>query len=328
MTPPEQVWKVEAEQAGERLDLFLTVRLPDMSRSAIQKAIKSEQVLVNGGKTTVHRFLKTDDEVRYSPAAAVPVRNPFAEKAKKSGERKAESQKLPDVTDFIVEETDDWIVVDKPVGLLVHQDDREQEISLVDLLLTHVPEMAKVGEDPQRPGIVHRLDRDVSGLMVVAKTQKAYESLRDQFNKRMVKKTYLALTHGSLPDEEGDIKFKIARSTSKPRMAARPENAEEGKAAWTHYRVKERFRGATLVDLEILSGRTHQIRAHMHAMQCPIMGDAMYTIDRLERNVVAPRLMLQSVGLEFDDPSSGERKLFKLEPVPEFEQMSEEFRHS
>jgi 23S rRNA pseudouridine1911/1915/1917 synthase len=136
------------------------------------------------------------------------------------------------------------------------------------------------------------------------------------------------MCHGSLPAEEGDIKFRIARSSTQPRMAARPSGEEEGKAAWTHYRVKERFKGATLVELEILSGRTHQIRAHMQAMQCPIMGDDLYAIKRTERKVSAPRLMLQSISLAFFDPSSGERKEFELAPIPAFETLAEEFRRS
>ncbi len=315
-----KTWKIGPEQEGDRLDLFLTAEMPDRSRSAIQKLIKTEHVTVNGKPATVHRFLKEGDEVLWDGREAQRI------------ERHAKPQALRPASyalrDLIVEASPDWIVLDKPAGLLVHPDAKTKEGTLVDILLADEPAMAKIGEDPQRPGIVHRLDREVSGLMVVAKTQDTFDELKRQFASREVRKKYLALCHGSLPEEEGDIKFRIARSTTQPRMAARPAHEEEGKAAWTHYRVKERFKGATLVELEILSGRTHQIRAHLHAKQCPVMGDALYAIKKTERNVKAPRLMLQSVELEFTDPTTGDRKHFDLAPVPEFETLSEEFRTS
>lgn len=316
----QNTWTIEAGDEGERLDLFLTFAWPDRSRSAIQKLIKTGHVTVNDATVTVHRFLKEGDIVAWDGKEA--ERKPRIEAVAKP------EAPLPVLEDLVVEETKDWIVLDKPSGLLVHADAKTTEGTLVDVLIAHDPAIAKIGEDPVRPGIMHRLDREVSGLMVVAKTQNAFDELKRQFASREVRKKYLALCHGSLPEEEGDIKFRIARSTTQPRMAARPSHEEEGKAAWTHYRVKERFKGATLVELEILSGRTHQIRAHMHAMQCPVMGDALYAIKKTERNVKAPRLMLQSVELEFTDPASGERKHFDLAPVPEFETLSEEFRTS
>lgn len=316
----QTIWTIEAGDEGERLDLFLTFAWPDRSRSAIQKLIKTGHVTVNEATATVHRFLKEGDRVAWDGREAEPT------KRTKTTER--QDAPLPVFQDMVIEETHDWIVLDKPAGLLVHPDAKSKTGTLVDILIAHEPTIARIGEDPERPGIVHRLDREVSGLMIVAKTQNAFDELKLQFASREVRKKYLALCHGSLPEEEGDIKFRIARSTTQPRMAARPSHEEEGKAAWTHYRVKERFKGATLVELEILSGRTHQIRAHLHAMQCPVIGDALYAIKKTERNVKAPRLMLQSVELEFTDPTSGERKHFDLAPVPEFERLSEEFRTS
>ncbi|MEK7473528.1 MAG: RluA family pseudouridine synthase [Patescibacteria group bacterium] len=318
----QATWTVEGGDTGERLDVFLAFALPDRSRSGIQKLIKNKHVTVNGASATVHRFLKEGDKVMWDGGESV-TRN-----AQHITENAPSDVTPYALRDLIVEETDGWIVLDKPTGLLVHADAKTKEGTLIDVILAHDPSIAKIGEDPVRPGIMHRLDREVSGLMVVAKTQHAYDELKRQFASREVRKIYLAMCHGSLPDEEGDIKFRIARSTTQPRMAARPSHEEEGKAAWTHYRVKERFKGATLVELEILSGRTHQIRAHMHAMQCPVMGDALYAIKNTERNVKAPRLMLQSVELEFTDPDSGDRKHFELAPIPEFETLAEEFRNS
>lgn len=306
-----QHWIVSDDSVGDRLDVFLTAKLLDLTRSAIKNGIKNGHVTVNGKKPTVHRFLKEGDRVEYIPLEEVK-KNVFVPK---------DGGPMPKLEDLIIEETADWIVIDKPAGLLVHPDAKHKTGTLVDLLVAHDPKIAKVGEDPSRPGIVHRLDREVSGLMVIAKTQKAFDSFKTQFSSRKSQKHYLAFVYGALPAEESDIKFRIARSSSKPRMASRPSNEEEGKAAWTHYIVKERFTGATLADIEILSGRTHQIRAHMLAMRCPIIGDTLYALKNVDRNLKAPRLMLQSVSLTFQDPSTDEVKQFTLEPDPAFEQV-------
>jgi 23S rRNA pseudouridine1911/1915/1917 synthase len=326
------IWKIPPEDEGDRLDLYLAERMPERSRSAVQKLIKDGRVTINKGAATVHRFLKDGDVIEWDGQEVQATRsasthNPLTDADTHSLQTPTETS-APQLEDFIVEETPGWIVIDKPAGLLVHPDAKTANGTLVDALLAYDPAVAKVGEDPQRPGIVHRLDRDVSGLMIVARTQAAYDELKRQFAGREIHKRYLAMCYGSLPEEEGDIKFRIARSKTQPRMAARPSHEEEGKAAWTHYRVKERFKGATLVELEILSGRTHQIRAHLHAMQCPIMGDPLYTIRNTERNVKAPRLMLQSIAFEFTNPATGERKSFELAPSPEFENLAEEFRNS
>lgn len=321
-----KTWTIDDEAANERLDVFLTSALEGQSRSSIQKAIKQGQVLVNGKTTTVHHFLKLGDEIAWDETSGTterPARRPSVKIQAPSPKPFHASTDLN-----ILAETADWIVIDKPAGLLVHPDEVSEEPTLIDGILKHDSKIAKVGEDPNRPGIVHRLDREVSGLMIIAKNQDAFDFLKEQFGQRKIKKTYLALVHGEISQDFGDIKFRIARSTSKARMAARPQQEEEGKAAWTHYRVLERFRGATLVELEILSGRTHQIRAHMHALGHPVMGDALYALRRTDRNVKAPRLMLQSVGLTFIDPTHHEEQSFQLDPDPAFAALVEEFRRS
>ncbi|HEU0051262.1 MAG TPA: RluA family pseudouridine synthase [Patescibacteria group bacterium] len=315
-------WTISDTNAGERLDVFLCAQLPKTSRAAVQKHIKAGGVLVNTKPVSVHHFLKKDDAVQW-------MELPSQKKSKRSGETKrtatpAESIQSPE----IIQESADWIVLNKPTGLLVHPDGKTEEPSLIDWLLKHAPAVAKVGEDPSRPGIVHRLDREVSGLMVIAKTQSAYEDLKKQFAEHSTEKTYLALVHGEMPRDEGDIKFRIARSSSKARMAARPKTEEEGRAAWTHYVLEERFVGASLVKLTILSGRTHQIRAHLHALGHGVIGDPLYTHKKTDRNIKTPRLMLQSVGLAFTDPSTHERLRFSLNPDPLFSKFIQEFRHS
>lgn len=319
-------WTISSEDAGKRLDLFLVEQEAGLSRSAIQKQIKAGDITVNGKKAMVHRFLKENDCVEQKKKATASnssdLRRTRSSPLTLRGELKSEHQPT------IIAETEDWLVIDKPTGLLVHADQTSTEPTLVDWLIEKYPFIVKVGEDPVRPGIVHRLDREVSGLMVIAKTQAAYEELGKQFRGRTTKKTYLALVHGVIEKDEGDIKFRIARSTTAARMAARPVNEDEGKAAWTHFHVLERFRGATFVRLEILSGRTHQIRAHLHALGRPVMGDAIYTLKKTDRNVTAPRVMLQSVGLEFDDPTTKERRAFALEADPAFTKLLQEFRVS
>ncbi|MBP6945619.1 RluA family pseudouridine synthase [Patescibacteria group bacterium] len=338
-------WTISLTDAGSRLDHFLVANNPTVSRSQIQKIIKSEQVTVNGKKAMVHRFLKENDIIEWkdeAPEEKTPLKEKrFGSRSKPARERAAKklaisgpvtSSRKPLTADLptpiLIEETADWMVIDKPIGLLVHADSVHQESTLVDWALAHDPNIAKVGEDPVRPGIIHRLDREVSGLMIIAKTQDAYDSFRAQFRDRIVKKTYLALVHGVIEKDEGDIKFRIARSNTSARMAARPSQEEEGKAAWTHFSVLERFRGATLVELEILSGRTHQIRAHLHALGRPVIGDTLYALKKTDRNVKPPRLMLQSIRLRFQDPSTQEEKSFVLAADPAFDALVQEFRVS
>lgn len=335
-------WIISLTDAGSRLDHFLVANNPTVSRSQIQKIIKSEQVTVNGKKAMVHRFLKEKDVIDWkneAPPEKTPLKEKrFGSRSKPARERAAQnptkvtppkaSSLIAEASPIILEETADWMVIDKPVGLLVHADSVHKEATLVDWAIAHDPAIAKVGEDPVRPGIIHRLDREVSGLMIIAKTQAAYESFREQFRDRIVKKTYLALVHGVIEKDEGDIKFRIARSATNARMAARPSQEEDGKAAWTHFTVLERFRGATLVELEILSGRTHQIRAHLHALGRPVIGDTLYTLKKTDRNVKAPRLMLQSIRLRFQDPATHAEKSFTLPAAPAFDTLIQEFRTS
>lgn len=306
-------WEVSEAEAGTRLDHFLTTALVPLTRSAIQKRIKQGEILLNGAPTPVHHFLKVGDVITWkapTPPKTSALPTPFP------------TQLVP----TIVAETKDWIVLNKPVGLMVHPSSTSTEPTLVEWLVEHDPAITRVGEDPSRPGIVHRLDKDVSGLIVIAKTQAMFDFLKEAFAQRRVRKHYLALVHGEMSKDQDDIKLKIARSSKGGRMAARPVG-EEGKAAWTHYHVKERFVGATLVDVEILSGRTHQIRAHFHGIGHPLIGDPLYKRRETDRRFSAPRLMLQSVLLSFPD-LEGQTQTFELPADPIFNTVLEEFRHS
>lgn len=180
----------------------------------------------------------------------------------------------------IIEETPDFIVLEKPAGLIVHAARGHEGPTLVDFLLKKYPELKGVGEGAERPGIVHRLDKDVSGVMIVARNQETFELLKSQFQNRQVKKTYIALVIGKLPKDEGTIDFPLARSYRRARMAAVPKSTErtDARDAITHYEVEKRFPHATLVRVEIETGRTNQIRAHFHGIGHPIVGDRRYAI--------------------------------------------------
>lgn len=308
-------WHVAVDDQGKRLDLFVKERAVTSSRQTIQFAIKRGEIRVNESVVAPHRFLKEGDSVVWGEP--IPA-------AHEEASHHASARELPEL--IVIKETPDWLVVDKPIGVLTHPNARTTEPTLVDMLLAHAPGIAKIGEDPSRPGIVHRLDREVSGLMVVAKTQRAFDELKRQFAQRETEKTYLALVHGVVTEDEGDLRFSIARSTTAARMAARPKNDATGKAAWTHYEVRERLLHATLLELQILSGRTHQIRAHLFAFQHPIMGDELYKQRTQKSPVRPPRLMLQSIGLAFTDPLTGERCSFMLPPDPAFTNLLQQIR--
>jgi len=302
-------WTIGQDEADARLDVFLAGKLPEMTRSQVAKLLKAGAGKVNGRAAAVHRFLNPGDVVEFGTEGSAKG---------KTEVRPEDRPALPPPELRIIDETKGFIVLDKPAGVLVHPDGKQLTGTLVDALVAHDPKIAKVGEDPERPGIMHRLDKEVSGLMVVARTQDAFDGLKAQFAEHSVDKTYLALVHGEMEQEEGDIKFRIARSKTKSRMAARPSHEEEGKAAWTHYRTLKRFKNASLLELSIFSGRTHQIRAHLLALNHPVIGDVLYGRKNEDRNIKAPRLMLQCVKLGFKDPTTGEMREYELPPVKEF----------
>ena len=315
-------YKIKTKEAGIRLDRYLSEKLVDYSRSSLQKIIKSGNVEVNGKPVPVHYFLKDGDVVvmvKHKPAAAPKV-------------RLAKDTLKPQAVPFnwgkrIIEDNDEYLVIDKPAGIAVHgqselptgplleADNKQKEVSLSDLVIKKYPKIAKVGDDPIRPGIVHRLDKEVSGLMVIAKTNGAFDNLKQQFMDRAVKKTYLALVYGKIEKDEGTIDFPIERSRE-GKMAARPAN-QPGKPAITDFSVKKRFINYTLIEARPKTGRTHQIRAHLAAYGTPIVGDNLYgTKDTRAKNKKFDlgRIFLAAGRLEFKN-SAGETQIFEL-PLP------------
>ncbi len=314
---------VPEDQEKIRLDVFLSEQIPEMTRSAIAKKLKNNAGLVNDKPASVHSFLKPGDQVSFNEDQTKPsasITNQSTISTRSSLSRNEDRQTTWDVKKMIIKETEDFIVLNKPAGLVVHPDANYKDGTLADLLVNYYPQIKKIGEDPARPGIVHRIDKDVSGLMVVAKNQNSFDSLKHQFQQRETHKKYTALTHGHPPQKEGEIKFRIARSQTKARMAARPENESQGKAAWTHYKVLQELKGASLIELEIISGRTHQIRAHLNALQCPVIGDPLYNQKQFKK-IPVKRVMLQSTELSFLDPQTGERLVFNIPLEKQFTEL-------
>ena len=295
--------KIEPENAGARLDLFLTGLYPDISRSKLQAAIKDGRILLNGKPAKPHTFLKTDDEI------AMPAEKTVAPPAA------TKLQGRQDIPFAVIYEDDKLAVIDKPTGLLVHPTVQGETETLAHALVGRWPGLAKVGEAPERPGIVHRLDKEASGLLVVAKTKKAFAALKAQFQEHSIEKEYAVLVNGRPPKEADTISLTIGRSAAGNRMAARAEALDENdRPAITHYRVEEYFNGATLLSVRTETGRTHQIRAHLHALGSSVAGDPLYHIKR-GPVVASPRLFLHCRRLAFKHPKTGQRVEF-TSPLP------------
>src|SRR5947209_14467419 len=254
------------EHTGRRLDHFLVSQLPDSSRSRIQQLIAQEKVLVDGKSAKASLLLRGGENVEIVGEVDRPPLRAIAE----------------EIPLDVVYEDDDLALVNKPAGMMVHAgagatDDDRNRGTLVNALLHRFGALSGVGGE-LRPGIVHRLDRETSGLMIVAKNDIAHRKLADQFSGREVKKTYIALVHGSPKQESGTINSAISRdAVRRTRMTVRRSG---GRSAISHWKVKERldtrWGNFALVEVRIESGRTHQIRVHMSSIGHPVVGDTLY----------------------------------------------------
>jgi len=255
-------YTITDQQASQRLDVFVTEALDSVSRSAVQKAIKGGQVTINGQPTKPHTALRAGDEVAFDTIEPIPTR--------------AAQPEPQDIKLDIVHEDDDLLVINKPSGMLVHPTVRNERDTLAAALLAHTPEIAGVGDGLERPGIMQRLDKEASGLMVIAKNEASYAQLKRQFAEHTIEKRYIVLTHGRPPQDEGTIDLAIGRAASDRRMAARSEPLEGDRPAVTHYKILRHLRATTtLVEARTETGRTHQIRAHFRALGCPVAGDKL-----------------------------------------------------
>jgi 23S rRNA pseudouridine1911/1915/1917 synthase len=288
--------RVDPAAAGARLDRWLTTALADLSRARIQHLILGGHVRVEG------RMVKPSHRLRGGEHVEVAIPPP------PSDELEPEPMALA-----IVWEDDHVLVVDKPAGLVVHPGAGHRRGTLAAGVLAHAPATARVG-GARRPGIVHRLDKDTSGLLVIAKTPEAWEALTRALAARRVTRRYLAVVAGRVEAEAGTIDRPIGRHPRwRQRMAVRPPG--QGRPAVTHYRVLERFRRHTWLELRLETGRTHQIRVHMASVGHPVVGDETYGRGRARSPVPLGGLALHAAGLEFAHPVSGERLSF-TSPLP------------
>lgn len=295
-----QVILVPSDDAGKRLDHFLATRMENVSRARVQELISEEKVLVNDAAAKSSLKLRGGETVTILGDAGRPPLKAVAE----------------DIPLDIVYEDDDLAVINKPAGMMVHAgagatDDARNRGTLVNALLHHFKSLSNAGGG-LRPGIVHRLDKETSGLIIVAKNDDAHRKLSAQFAAREVKKKYVALVHGWVKKDSGTMTQSISRDrVRRTRMTTRLEG---GRAAVTHYRVLRRldtkFGKFTLLDVKIDTGRTHQIRVHVAAMGNPVVGDTMYGAPRQARGKSAAislsRNFLHAAELEFQHPQTGE----------------------
>ncbi len=279
----------------ERLDKYLQSQL-DISRSQIKKAILSGQIVVNSKTSSVHHWLKAGDKILYQPKKEI-----------KDGKFIAEPK--------IIDQNSEFVVIDKPHDMLSHPTDKGEINTLSDWVIKEFTQAKKVGDDPGRPAIVHRLDKEVSGLMVVPLTQDSYDSLKEQFQKRTVKKEYLALVHGRLKNDQGEISQPLERDKKTGLMKVQSGRLA-GRPALTTYQVVKRFINYTLVKVQIKTGRMHQIRAHFYSIGHSIVGDRLYqTKDiRKKKKVLDKRIFLHADFLKFRD-LAGEWCSYRL-PLP------------
>ena len=289
--------KVHAFEApgGERIDKTIAATLANLSRTQIQRLIEDGFVEVAGRVVLKPSF-------RLEAASAIQVRVPPP----------APSGNRPEAIPLdIVFENDALLVINKPAGLVVHPSAGHFAGTLVNAVLAHAPDLEGVGEE-QRPGIVHRLDRDTSGLIVVAKTSVAHRDLQRQFKERSVEKLYLALLDGRPPTPTGRIEAAIGRDVhNRKRMAVVPQS--QGRPAVTEYRTRVEYAAHTLVEARLLTGRTHQLRLHFAYLHCPIAGDTIY--GRRTPSLPLRRQFLHAARLSFNLPGTSRRVSFTA-PLP------------
>lgn len=301
---------VPPESAGQRLDTFLAAQISQTSRSQIRRAIENGDVTVNDLTTKPSHSIRAGEEIQIELSGSAPL--------------EAAPEPIPL---NIIHEDDEIIVINKPAGMVTHPGAGVASGTLANALVYH---FAQILHQPprrggtSRPGIVHRLDVGTSGLIVVAKTDRAHLSLAEQFESRSVFKSYLALVYGNVAANEGKIDAPIGRDPrSRVKMAVRPPG--EGRNALTIYRVSERFGQFSLLDVEIKTGRTHQIRVHLAHIKHPVVADSTYDGGRannipnalLRANVgKLTRPFLHAARLSFVHPASGEKVDFSA-PLPD-----------
>jgi len=303
--PDRREFLVAAEEAGARLDRYLAARLPELSRTRIQELIEEGLVRVAGVVPKRSHRVEAGETIEIELVARQPL------------------EALPEALPLeIIYEDEDVLAVNKPAGMVVHPAAGTPRGTLVNALVARFGELSRVG-GALRPGIVHRLDKGTSGVLLVARNDRAHAALARQFRERRVEKTYLALVHREIKTDAGRITLPVARDLRRrTRMTARPAARIAGRAAETAWRVLARLDGFTLVELGLRTGRTHQIRVHLAALGHPVVGDTTYGAPRSplvagRRFPPLGRLFLHAARIRFSQPRTGEPVEVRAPVAPE-----------
>ena len=288
--------KVNEENVGKRIDSFIPMVQEDISRSMVQKLIEQKNIKVNGKETKHSYKLKLNDEIEI-----------FVPEAKEI------NLKAQDIPLNVIYEDNDIIVINKPKGMVVHPANGNPDGTLVNAVMNKCKDSLSGIGGEIRPGIVHRLDKDTSGVIIVAKNDKAHIALSEQLKNHEVKKTYLALVRGIITENEATINMPIARSKKDRKKMDVDKN---GKEAITHFKVLGRYKNKyTLLQINLETGRTHQIRVHLSHIGYPIIGDEVYSNGKNEWNVSGQ--CLHAWKLEFIHPITGKKISLEAE-IPEY----------
>lgn len=286
---------VDEINKGKRLDRYISDNMDKISRSFAQKLIENQQVTINGKNEKASYKVCVGDNIQVD----VP-------------EAQGTKLKAQDIPVDVVYEDKDIIVVNKPKGMVVHPANGNPDGTLVNAILAMCKDSLSGIGGEIRPGIVHRLDKDTSGLLIIAKNDEAHVKMSKQIQDRLVTKKYIALIRGVVKDDEATIDMPIARSkVDRKKMAV----DKDGKQAVTHFKVIKRYRGYTLLEIKIDTGRTHQIRVHMAKIGYPVVGDMVYSNGKNEFGIEGQ--MLHAKSLEFSHPITG-KKMHLEAPLPEY----------
>jgi 23S rRNA pseudouridine1911/1915/1917 synthase len=301
--PTPTVIEVTDSLDGERLDRALAQLFPELSRTRAQAAIKAGAVRVNGKSVRVSHLLEVGQRIEVEANALNAAGVAGAE-----GESPPQAEAIPL---RVVYEDEHLLVVDKAAGLVVHPAPGHATGTLVNALLAHLPGL-EAGSDASRPGIVHRLDKDTSGLIVIAKDAPTHTALAQQMKEHSTVKRYLALVEGRMPAPEGVIDAPIGRDPRHRQRMALVSEVNGGREARTRFKVLREIRGRSLVELQLETGRTHQIRVHLASVGHPVVGDSVYGRPQLP---LPPRQFLHATHLEFVHPTTGAWLIFDA-PLP------------
>lgn len=292
------------EQVSKRIDAYMAEKYEDISRVAIQRLIETGKILVNGKKVKASYKVQVNDKITMEEEKAVEV-----------------ELKAQDIPVEIIYEDRDIIVVNKPKGMVVHPANGNPDGTLVNAIMEICKDSLSGIGGEIRPGIVHRLDKDTSGILIVAKNDKAHINLSEQIKEHKVKKTYIALVKGIVKENNATINMPIGRSEKdRKKMAV----TKKGKEAITHFKVLKRYDKYTLLEINIETGRTHQIRVHLSQIGYPIVGDEVYSKGKNEWNIKGQCLHAKS--LDFKHPVTNENMHLEAKIPQYFEKILEELK--